>query len=340
MKASQLTAQLEQILLPEPKDGEERLALMIWGPPGIGKSQIVKQFALANGYRFIDVRLSQMGPEDLQGCPFIVEEDSHKKTAWGTPLIWPTENDPKTLLFFDEITHAPHSTLKSAFQIVLDKQIGQFKFPKNTIMAAAGNRPEDRSGALDLPEALKGRFIHTLLEPDVADFASWWVRNEKDPRILAYIRATKKLETLHCMPNGVTSDPASPSPRTWAFASQVLDLVSPTLRLETLKGTIGPGEATALCAHLEMELPDVDMLLQQPWKFTRPRQQGVIYALVGAFVNAVEADTLDAFMEIADKMTKEAAMLMTRDLYEHKKHLAISSPKFNKWCVENKYLVL
>jgi hypothetical protein len=89
-----------------------------------------------------------------------------------------------------------------------------------------------------------------------------------------------------------------------------------------------------------MELPDVDMLLQQPWKFTRPRQQGVIYALVGAFVNAVEADTLDAFMEIGDKMTKEAAMLMTRDLYEHKKHLAISSPKFNKWCVENKYLIL
>ena len=245
------------------------------------------------------------------------------------------------LLFFDEITHASMSVQKSAFQIILDKMVGQHPLPKSTLVIAAGNRPEDRSGAQPMPAALNNRFArHTELEPDIADFSSWWVSKDKDPRVLSYIRSTKKVETLHCMPENISSEPAFPTPRSWDFAAEALNLVSPELRMETMKGIIGPGQASALCAHLEMELPDVDLLLKEPWKFVRPAKQGVIYALVGAFVQAVTEDTMDAFMEIAGKMTKEGAMLMTRDLFEFRPELATSHNGFNTWVVENKLLVL
>ena len=61
--------------------------VMIWGPPGVGKSQIVSQVAAKHGVPMIDLRLSQMEPSDLRGIPFRVEN----RVEWAIPAMLPDE---------------------------------------------------------------------------------------------------------------------------------------------------------------------------------------------------------------------------------------------------------
>lgn len=343
MKPSDLVELLETTVIDaNVKPDEDRLSAMIWGAPGIGKSQIIKQLAKRRGYRFLDIRLSQMGPEDMQGVPFIVVEDSEKRTAWGTPLIYPSEGDPKTLMFFDEITHAPPAVRKSAFQIILDRQIGQHKFPKDTVIIAAGNRVEDRSGAQEMELALKNRFIHIDLEVDRDDLASWWVKNDKDSRILSFLRAAP--HHIHEMPEGVTSDNAFPSPRTWDFASQILRTVPKHLRLQALKGTIGAGPAKELEVHLRTELPDMEKLLEEPWSFTPPEDRSVMYAIANALTQYVTRNTIQGFCDIAEQLAavnhqQDFAVTMTRDLFINKPELTQTS-SYIAWSAKHKHLVI
>ena len=52
--------------------GQLKIATMIWGPPGVGKSSVVSQIAAAHNLEFVDVRLSQLAPTDLRGLPACV----------------------------------------------------------------------------------------------------------------------------------------------------------------------------------------------------------------------------------------------------------------------------
>jgi hypothetical protein len=336
MKASDTVLFIEGML-------EAQLSVMIWGAPGIGKSAIVKDLAERKGYNFLDIRLSQMGPEDLQGVPFL---DDCKRTGWGTPTMYPSTEDTKpTLIFFDEITHAPPAVQKSAYQIILDRQIGQYKFPKNTVMVAAGNRIEDRSGATDLGLALKNRFIHINMDPDLTDWAEWWVKNDKDSRILSYLRAAP--DKLHMMPTitGSTEN-AFPTPRSWDFASTILRVFAdnPQMRYEALKGCVGTGPASELEAHLRVELPDIETLLREPWTFKPPQDRSVLYAITSALTAYVTKDTMDGFMDIATRLAdipteQDFAVAMAKDLFIKKPEL-IKNAKYIAWTARHQHLLL
>ena len=75
------------------KTAKNRLAggapqpVMLWGPPGIGKSDIVKAVAQELGIDLRDIRLSQLDPVDLRGVPAV--EDG--QTKWATPSFFPTD---------------------------------------------------------------------------------------------------------------------------------------------------------------------------------------------------------------------------------------------------------
>ncbi|MFZ4600297.1 MAG: AAA family ATPase, partial [Terrimicrobiaceae bacterium] len=51
--------------------------LFLWGPPGIGKSELVADIAAELGGHMIDLRLGQMEPTDIRGIPFY-NKDSGK----------------------------------------------------------------------------------------------------------------------------------------------------------------------------------------------------------------------------------------------------------------------
>ncbi|MFM8874145.1 MAG: AAA family ATPase, partial [Phycisphaerales bacterium] len=96
-----------------------RLSLMIWGPPGIGKSSIVSQAADSAGLEFIDVRLSQLAPTDLRGLPVPERLDDGGGIArWYPPEFLPRGG--RGVLFLDELNMAAPTMQGVAQQLILD----------------------------------------------------------------------------------------------------------------------------------------------------------------------------------------------------------------------------
>lgn len=124
---------------------EIKLSLMIWGPPGVGKSSIVAQCATENGLDLIDLRLSQLAPTDLRGLPVPVD----RVCTWYPPEFLP--RDGRGILFLDEINMAPPAMQGIAQQLILDRKVGSYEVPDGWFVWAAGNRKEDKASVFDLP---------------------------------------------------------------------------------------------------------------------------------------------------------------------------------------------
>lgn len=141
-------------------------AAMLWGPPGVGKSDGVREFADRLGtaadkrVNVTDVRLLLFSPVDLRGVP--VADAQRRFTDWLMPRIFDMDasDDVINVLFLDELTAASPSVQTAAYQITLNRSVGEHRLPDNTIVIAAGNRTTDRSVAYRMPNALANRLMH------------------------------------------------------------------------------------------------------------------------------------------------------------------------------------
>lgn len=149
-------------------------SVMIHGLHGIGKSQCVKQFAEENGMNFIDRRLSQVESGDLLGLPDV----SGEVTRYKLPSWLPTEDnygkDSKGILFLDEINRARRDVLQGVFQLVLDRQLGDYTLPKGwAVISAVNPNTDDYDVTNVFDEALMDRFLHVKLTPSMEEFLSY-----------------------------------------------------------------------------------------------------------------------------------------------------------------------
>jgi MoxR-like ATPase len=167
----------------------ERVPLHIWGPCGVGKSQIVGQVAVDLDYNFLDVRAVQLDPVDLRGLPRIASD----QTEWVPPKFLPTTG--KGILFLDELTSAPQMTQAGCYQLVLDRKLGEYVLPEGWVVIAAGNPASERGVHFAMPRPLRNRFVHLELEADLDDWCKWAVKARIRPEIIAFLRF--KPELLH-----------------------------------------------------------------------------------------------------------------------------------------------
>lgn len=173
---------------------------LLLGPPGLGKSQMVRQAASRNGYdTVIDIRLSQHDSTDVKGIPFKTEEE---KLKWLAPDFIPIKGSKhegkKGVLFFDELNRASHEVLQSVFEIVLDRSIGMEPILDNWFIVAAGNEgSSDGTFVTELDSALRDRFqIINVDRPTLNEWLDWAKENdihetvrlflEKFPRFLYF----------------------------------------------------------------------------------------------------------------------------------------------------------
>jgi MoxR-like ATPase len=160
--------------------------VMLWGAPGVGKSQIVAQVAQLNQVPMIDIRLSQMEPSDLRGIPF----RNNDQVEWAIPSMLPNVKDHgKTgILFLDEITSAAPSVSAAAYQLILDRRLGQYEIPEGWAILAAGNRQGDRGITYTMPAPLANRFSHYDVDVNLDDWVAWAYEHNIDDRIIAFLR--------------------------------------------------------------------------------------------------------------------------------------------------------
>ena len=202
-------------------------SVMLWGAPGVGKSQGVRQIArqiednTGKAVNITDVRLLLFNPIDLRGIP--TANESKTLAVWLKPKIFQMDesNDVVNILFLDEISAAPQSVQAAAYQITLDRTVGEHKLPENCIVIAAGNRVSDKSVAYNMPKALANRLCHITVEVDSDSWHDWAVNNGVNEKVIGFL-SSKPSRLIDF--EGASDDLAFPTPRTWELVSNILNM--------------------------------------------------------------------------------------------------------------------
>lgn len=232
----------------------------IWGPPGIGKSELVASIAEELGGLMIDLRMAQMEPTDLRGIPFFDKEAS--KMDWAPPIDLPDEETasqyPIVLLFMDEMNSAPPAVQAAAYQLVLNRRVGKYVLPDNVAIIAAGNRDSDKGVTYRMPLPLANRFLHLELRVDFDPWQQWAVENGINGEVVGYLMRNK--QDLYGF-DGRSSSRAFPTPRTWTFVSDILNMSEgedPDAVYALITGAIGEGLASKFNSHRKFvsQLPE------------------------------------------------------------------------------------
>ena len=255
-----------------------RRPVFLWGPPGIGKSDIVKQIGEDSGREVIDVRLALWEPTDIKGIPYYNSDKG--AMVWAPPAELPTDPESTALIFLDELNSAPPAVQAAAYQLILNRKVGTYNLPKGVDIVAAGNREGDRGVTYRMPAPLANRFIHLEMKVDFDDFQDWATLNNVHPEVLGYVGFAK--QDLYDF------DPKSPSkafatPRSWVFVSDLLnddDVDTDTLH-NLVAGAVGDGLAVKFMAHRKIagRLPKAADILDGKVKDLAIKEVSAMYSL-------------------------------------------------------------
>jgi len=287
--------------------------VMLWGPPGVGKSQIIMQIGHKHDMPVIDIRLSQMEPSDLRGIPF----KQNDRVEWAVPSILPDADAHGTsgILFLDEINSAAPSVSAAAYQLILDRRLGNYQVPDGWAIFAAGNRQGDRGVTYAMPAPLANRFSHYEIDLNLDDWVAWAFRAGMDERIIGFLRFRPELlfdfDPAH-------NPAAFPSPRSWEYAHRALQkfMEFPDLLLGSLQACVG--QAAGIECHAFMQsldqMPDLDRILNGE-DTKAPEEIDLQYAVASALVGrAIKAQGSDQAGKVFGNILKYAGCFPQREM--------------------------
>lgn len=224
---------------------KHRRPVMLWGPPGIGKSDVVAQLGKMSDRPVIDIRLALWDPTDIKGMPYLDPET--QMMNWAAPSEFPHDPRSNAILFLDEIVSAPPAVQAAAYQLILNRRVGKYVLPEGCDIVAAGNREGDRGVTYKMPAPLASRFIHLEMEVSFDDWQEWAVDNNVHSEVLGYLGYSKR-DLFDFDPKSVSR--AFACPRTWSFVSNLLqEDDQDAVLLSLISGAVGDGVATKFMAH-------------------------------------------------------------------------------------------
>lgn len=248
-------------------------SVFLWGPPGIGKSSIMRKVAQDNDLEYIDLRISQLAPTDVRGLPYIEGGQAH----FAPPSFLPVKN--RGILAVDEFNMASPSMMGIAQQLILDRQVGDYKVPDGWFIVAAGNRAEDRAAVSQMPAPVANRFIHFNIESDLNSWKEYAIKSGINEQIISFLNFRPQL--LFEFNKNAT---AWPSPRSWEFANSLLDIDL------DIASAVGDGTSAEFYAYqtIYSKLPDIQGILSGE-DVEVPHEPSLMYAVCGAIVSRAKS---------------------------------------------------
>ena len=264
------------------KGFKKKRPIFLWGPPGIGKSDIVKQLGLELDAHVIDVRLSLWEPTDIKGIPYFDSNDGTMR--WAPPSELPSQEfaskHKMIILFLDEMNSAAPSVQAAAYQLILNRRVGTYHLPNNVVLVAAGNRETDKGVTFRMPAPLANRFIHLEMTVSWDDYFEWAVENKIHQDVVGFLSFSKK-DLYDFDPKG--SSRSFATPRSWSFVSELLhddDTELDTLT-DLISGSVGEGLAIKFMAHRKhaAKMPNPSDILNGKVKKMDSKEISAMYSL-------------------------------------------------------------
>ncbi len=311
MRIGQLTTTLLSLASNE---ATKHHSVLVLGPAGVGKSVSAKTAAAHMGRRLIDVRLSQMDPTDLRGIP----GRENGCTSWAPPSFLPRAEDGPCVLFLDEINAAPPSVAAAAYQLILDRKLGDYEVPDECLIWAAGNQASDRGVTFTMPAPLTNRFIVFTVEPNLDDFRAFAAQKGIDPRVVAFV--SNRADYLHMFSGkDYVSGAQFPTPRGWERVSDLLTLTNvPDFVLhEAITGSIGKDAGSNFIVFLSeyASVTSIRDILNDPAHAPVPANIGGKYAVTMSVSSNMNKFNADAFYIYLKRMSREFQMLAVFTAY-------------------------
>jgi hypothetical protein len=256
--------------------------IFLWGPPGIGKSDIIKQLGTESEAHVIDVRLSLWEPTDIKGIPYFDSNDGTMR--WAPPSELPSQElanqHNQIILFLDEMNSAAPAVQAAAYQLILNRRVGTYHLPDNVVLVAAGNRETDKGVTFRMPAPLANRFVHLEMQVDWDDYFEWAVDNKVHQDVIGFLSFSKK--SLYDF-DPKSSSRAFATPRSWSFVSELLtdnDVDTDTLT-DLVSGSVGEGLAVSFMAHRKVasKMPNPSDILSGKVKKMDSKEISAMYSL-------------------------------------------------------------
>ena len=285
----------------------------------------------------IDLRLSQCDQTDLRGVPGVTSG----RTTWHVPDFFPQEGT-SGLFVLDELTSAPPALQAVAYQLILDKRVGDYHLPDGWMVLAAGNLQSDRGVTFNMAAPLLNRMNEIEVETVLEDWEVYASRHGCRPEIMAFVH--NRADYLHKFDSKTTGQ--FPSGRGWMAASNRLSMdynllgdnpeQAQSMRVEAIAGEVGREAAGDFESFLRVYglIPDIDKIKADPEGTMVPDAINQQHCLMMGISSQLDAKNFGAFHKYLRRMPKEFCTLAVKLAYKRNKDI-MKSPAFNTWAVEN-----
>jgi MoxR-like ATPase len=184
-----------------------RRPVLLEGPTGIGKSEVVRAVADKLGLATVVLDLSLLEPPDLVGLPKL--EDG--VTRYAAPAILP--RDGAGILLLEELNRAERYMQQPALQLLSARRLHEYVLPDGWVCFAAINPESGEYHVTPLDRALRARFLHVTVRADRASWLAWASHANVHSAVVDLVRTHER--ALEEVP-----------PRTWTYVSHVLAAMS------------------------------------------------------------------------------------------------------------------
>ncbi len=298
---------------------KRKVPIFLWGPPGIGKSSIIAQIAREQNIACIDLRLSLLDPTDLRGIPFFNANDN--SAVWAPASFLPNGKEEKGILFLDELNTAAPMVQASAYQLILDRKIGEYTLPDGWSIVAAGNRESDRGVVFRMASPLANRFVHLEMETNVEDWTIWARKSKIETSIIAFI--SYRPDALFAF-DTQNDNKSFATPRTWEYVNEILvSKPDDDLLLTMISGAIGEELAASFLGFIAVEknLPNIDNILNGTTNEV-PVETSALHILCTSLSmrmdNYTSSDNINHLLAYTLNLPGEFAVMIVQDLRDRK----------------------
>ena len=309
---------------------EMRIPLFAHGEPGVGKSELIKEFAAAHKMALIDLRLTTLESVDLRGLCSLDRKSG--TTRWLRPEFFPLEDVPG-IIFLDELTAAEPRLQASAYELILDRRVGKYTLPPKWWVVAAGNDVEDGAICYRMGSALADRFCHLRVVANPKDWIAWAQRRGIHPGVMSFIQ----IRPDYLSGNGAqpqTEQLVVPSPRSWKRVSDAMHKATgDSVRKTIVNGLVGDSAAVQFFHTMEeiAELPKMEELLNvDPTRAAKviPATISALYGLTYSLVGFVDSTSdmeaairvFAAVAEVDDNLPRKEIQTLGMELLLAKAH--------------------